>query len=129
MALTSKREIPMLQSVWQDDTTLQQAYATSLIAATPFRGQKKIPQNNAEGVYEALSKSPFVSLYSTASAAEDFAELVAWYELSRVNNFNVVIVVESADAKSRKYYVPLEFSGVKQRLTKVGEFLSANSNL
>ena len=65
-----------------------------------------------------------MSLYSTASAGEDIAELVAWYiELKRFNA-DLVIELSSASGETIKRYRPLEFRTVKDRFEAVQKLMS-----
>jgi hypothetical protein len=85
---------------WKGSHDLKEPYASSLVAKTAFRGKDKIAANQAESVYDAMQRSPFVSLYSTAAASEDLAELIAWYEEGQL--FNVELVTEISIEQGKK---------------------------
>ncbi len=70
------------KAVWADYRSLAQPYATGAIAHSVYRREPKLPLSQSPALYRALAQAPFVSLYATASAGEDFAELLAWRELS-----------------------------------------------
>ncbi|SEN01599.1 hypothetical protein SAMN02800694_2496 [Luteibacter sp. UNCMF331Sha3.1] len=71
------------RAIWTDYRSLAQPHADGTIAHSVYRREPKLPLSQSPALYQALGRSPFVSLYSTASAGEDFAELLAWRELSR----------------------------------------------
>jgi hypothetical protein len=62
---------------------------------TYFRGSTRLPLEQATDLYNSLSETPFVSLYATASANEDFAELVAWRELQQQHSATLTTSVSS----------------------------------
>ena len=95
---------------------------------TYFRGGSKLPAAEAEATYDALSRTPFVSLYATASEAEDFAELVAWHEILKQHQGNLVIEVTDARGKTLKQWDPLMFPGVQNRFANVDELLTSQSD-
>jgi hypothetical protein len=70
------------KTVWADYRSLAQPYANGPIAHSVYRREPRIPLAQSPALYRALAEAPFVSLYATASAGEDFAELLAWRELS-----------------------------------------------
>lgn len=103
----------------------------SVAAITPrtyFRGGSKLPAAEAEATYVALSRTPFVSLYATASEAEDFAELVAWHEILKQHQGDLVIEVTDARGKTLKQWDPLTFPGVEGRFANVDELLTSQSD-
>ena len=70
--------------------------ASSAAAETFFRGGQKVEVGWAQAVYDSLTPTPFVSLYATANARKDFAELVAWHEILRQLDADLVIEVDDA---------------------------------
>jgi len=118
---------PLISNIWADTRTLQPPYAASVLTTTAFRGGATIPTEDAPKVYDALAASPFLSLYSTAAASEDIAELVAWYEELKLRNANLVIEVSTAQGSTIKKYRPLEFPLVVERYRAVQELLSMRS--
>ena len=102
----------------------------SLAAVAPttyFRGGSKMPARKAEATYDALSQTPFVSLYATASELEDFAELVAWHEILKQHQGNLSIEVTDAHGRSLKQWEPLAFPNVQRRFVDVEELLTSQA--
>jgi hypothetical protein len=95
--------------------------------ATYFRGGSKMPARKAEATYDALSQTPFVSLYATASELEDFAELVAWHEILKQHQGNLSIEVTDAHGRSLKRWEPLAFPNVQRRFVDVEELLTSQA--
>ncbi len=94
----------------------------ALAAITPkthFRGGSPLALAQAAAIYDALSKTPFVSLYSTASREEDFAELVAWREMSQAHQADLVITVDNARNGEQRQWRPLSFPGVRARFAQL----------
>lgn len=115
---------PLIHDIWKDASDLKVPYANSAVTGTDFRGKGKVSVRKAQSIYEAMQDSPFVSLYSSASAGEDIAELVAWYiELKRFNA-DLVIELSSAHAETIKRYRPLGFRRVKDRFEAVQKLMS-----
>lgn len=85
------------KTVWVDYRSLAQPYATGAIAHSVYRREPKLPLSQSPALYTALAQAPFVSLYSTASAGEDFAELMAWRELS--SRFETPLKIQVLDAQ------------------------------
>ena len=76
----------------------------SVAAVTPktyFRGGSKLPASEAEATYDALSRTPFVSLHATASELEEFAELVTWHEILKQHQGDLDIEVKDAQTDAR----------------------------
>jgi hypothetical protein len=111
--------------IWTGPSALVPRLASSLAVSNIFRGGHPIPAARAVAVYEALSHTPFVSLYATANANEDFAELVSWHELLLQHHGYLDIEVDDADGKALKDYKPLSFPEVKGRFDSVVEFLGS----
>jgi hypothetical protein len=74
-------------------------------------------------VYDALVRTPFVSLYATASEMEDFAELVAWCEIFEQPQGSLTIEVKDAKGETLKRWEPLTFPAVRRRFVDVDELL------
>jgi hypothetical protein len=108
-------EMRPFRVLWVDYRDLAAPYATGPMGVTTYRRGQPIPLAQSPALYEALGASPFVSLYSTASAGEDLAELVAWSHLSRLN---IPLTVEVRDAAGRAVVAvePLKSPAVQARL-------------
>lgn len=104
------------KTVWVDYRSLAQPYATGVIAHSVYRRGPKLPLSQSPTLYRALAQAPFVSLYSTASAGEDFAELMAWRELS--SRFETPLKIQVLDALGVAIVSvePLKSPAVRSRL-------------
>lgn len=104
------------RTVWTDYRSLAQPYATDVIAHSVYRREPKLPASRAPALYRALGEAPFVSLYSTASAGEDFAELLAWRELS--TRFGMPLKIQVLDGRGIEVVSvePLKSPAVQSRL-------------
>jgi len=67
-------------------------------------------------IYDELSRSPFISLYSTLSWSEDFAEMGAFYHLTEKLHYRYYLYVLN-DGKIEKEYQPATFPSVKDRFS------------
>jgi len=107
---------PPFRTVWTDYRSLAQPYAADPISQTTYRRQPKLPASQAPALYRALDQAPFVSLYSTASAGEDFAELLAWRELS--TRFEAPLKIQVLDGRGIEVVSvePLKSPAVRSRL-------------
>jgi hypothetical protein len=77
---------------------------------------KMVPLSEAPALYKKLQESPFVSLYSTLSWAEDFAELGAFYHLTQVLKLPYTIIIHDSGG-SVKSYSPMSFPRAAARLS------------
>ncbi len=111
------------RDVWADYRGLAAPLSQGPLAQTLYRQQPPQPLAQAPALYEALAESPFVSLYSTASAGEDFAELVAWHVLSRSLDVRVTIWIRDAAGKLVARIDPLASKTVQARMKKADEML------
>jgi hypothetical protein len=62
-----------------------------------FNGGPKIKISDAVDVYQTLETSPLFSLYSSLNWADDFAEYVTFYYMTRHLNLTYRIVVRRND--------------------------------
>ena len=71
------------KDVWTGRTTLAPQYRNTLLESIIFRADGKVLSvDQAEALYKALSRTPFVSLYGSNNWHDDLAEVVAWYQLT-----------------------------------------------
>jgi hypothetical protein len=110
--------------IWLDRTRLAPPYDRSMIQSTAFRRGPRTPLAKAQALYQALSRTPFASLYATAAAGEDLAELVAWEQLATQRHQSLAIVVKDARGKIAYRYEPLTSSLVRSRFPAVEELLA-----
>lgn len=77
----------------------------------------------AIGLYEGLAKTPFSSLYGSRNWAEDFAEYMTWYYLTKVLDQPYEIQVFKDD-KLELSYQPMSTQRVLQRAEEVVHLLN-----
>lgn len=123
LGLSTRADGPFTAGIWRDRTALAPSLAASPVATTAFRRAPALPASKAEAIYDALAHSPFVSLYASAAAPEDLAELLTWRALSRLHGATLAISVVDADGATLKRYAPLDFPGVKARMDQVDQLL------
>jgi hypothetical protein len=111
--------------IWASQKSMVPQLASSAAATTVFREGHPLGVGQSTTVYGALAQTPFVSLYATASAMEDLAELVAWREVLIQHQGNLVIEVNDASGKTLRRWEPLIFPGVQKRFEDVDELLAS----
>lgn len=127
LGLSTKQGGAYTAGIWEDRTTLSPGLAASPAAATSFRRRPPLPIGQAGAVYDALAKTPFVSLYATAAAPEDLAELMTWRDIARRRQGSLAITVSDAAGKPLARYEPLSFPAVQARMARVDELLRDSS--
>jgi len=113
---------PLTAKIWEDRTLPAKQYRGTLLDSTRYRRGKILPVTRAVEVYEALSHTPFVSLYSTSSWHEDLAELLTVYQLTQKLNQPFRISVIDKDKKEIYFYEPMKSVLVKNRITQLKLF-------
>jgi hypothetical protein len=106
-------------TIWKSARELTSTLKSELASQTYFRGSARLPIERATDLYNSLSKTPFVSLYATASANEDFAELVAWRELQQQHRATLTITVKSPTGGDVREWQPFTFPEVQKRFVQV----------
>lgn len=102
--------------VWTDRLTVTSAYANPLLDRLVYRrGGRPIAVSDADKVYGALQRTPFVSLYASSNWHDDVAELVAWYHLTSRMDQPYRIVVREGD-REVLVYEPMASPLVQRRL-------------
>ena len=125
LKLSSELAPEFADGIWMDRRGLSAPWSEGDIAETPYRGGEPIPAEQAVALYQALSHTPFPSLYATAAAPEDFAELVAWRELSLASpNSTLEFVVHDGQGSQLYALKPLENVAVLKRMQALGDFLA-----
>ena len=110
---------PFTQDVWADNTTPAARYRDALLESVRFRsGGKVLPLGDARAVYEALSRTPFASLYGSRNWSDDFAEYVAVYELTQTLHQPYRIVI-GRGAEKTFVYEPMKSSLVLGRADRL----------
>jgi hypothetical protein len=106
-------------TIWKSAHELTATMNSALATRTYFRGSARLPLERATDLYNSLSETPFVSLYATASAREDFAELVAWRELQQQHSTTLTISVKSPSSSTATEWHPLTFPALQTRFAQV----------
>lgn len=104
------------KGLWKNINTYSWSFTDSIIIKSRFRpGGRRFLYDEAPMVYEALSRTPFVSLYSTASWHEDLAELLTVYHLTQVLNqpFRLTVTKNGKEVFSAE---PMNSALVQERL-------------
>ncbi len=112
------------KGIWKNYNTLSWPVTDSIALQSRFRlNGRRYKVDEAVAVYQSLSKTPFVSLYSTASWHEDLAELLTVYHLTNYlkQPFRVVV---SKNGKEMFNYEPMKSATVQQRLALLNYFYS-----
>jgi hypothetical protein len=123
--ITSEPHNRFVEGIWMEPHTLVPKLASSTAGTTYFHHGRPLAFSQAATVYDSLAQSPFVSLYSTASEQEDFAELVAWREVMQQHGGNLIIEMADADGKILRRWEPLTFPGVQKRFADVDDLLAS----
>ena len=122
LGLSTAPGSPFVSGIWEDRTVLAPGLSVSPAATTPFRRAPPVPLGRADVVYDALARTPFVSLYATAAAPEDVAELMTWHDIARRGGALAITVSDAAGRQLRRYE-PLSFPAVKARMERVDQLL------
>lgn len=109
------------KGIWTKLNTPAEQYIDSLIDKTIFRGGGKVPIREAPEIYRALSKTPFVSLYATASWAEDIAELETIYHLTHRMKQPFSVIVKKGKTELARFE-PMESKLVQKRFHHLNVF-------
>ena len=124
LGLSSELAPELARGIWIDRRGLSAPWSEQAIAGTPYRGGEAMPARQAVALYEALSHTPFPSLYATAAAPEDFAELVAWRELSLASPTSTLeFVVQDSQGHQLYSVKPLQSGAVRQRMDALADLL------
>jgi len=109
------------QNVWDTYNKPSENIISPLLETVLFRSGKPIAISNASEVYKEIQKTPFVSLYSTASWYEDLAEALTIYHLTEKmkQSYKVVVLKNGVQAAS---YEPNKNKHVKKRQNQLKLF-------
>ncbi|WP_338334998.1 hypothetical protein [Xanthomonas euvesicatoria] len=111
------------REIWTDYRSLAAPLDRGPLASSVYRRKPAQPLSQAPMLYRALAESPFVSLYSTASAGEDFAELIAWRELSKSFGVGLTIWIRDSSGNVVARFDPLASTSVQARMAKANALL------
>lgn len=92
----TEKPTPFTGRLWSDYKTFREEYRFGYKDRITFYGMNQGPKikiSEAIAVYRAMERVPVVSLYSTFNWAEDFAEYLTFYYLTRKRNTDYTITV------------------------------------
>jgi hypothetical protein len=109
-------KVTFTNRVWTDRTVFAPQYRITLLDSTHFRTRgKTLPIDSAGSVYQALERTPFVSLYSTSSQHEDLAEYLTVYHFTQKLKQPFQIIIHDRE-KEVLIYEPMKSKLVKSRM-------------
>jgi hypothetical protein len=74
---------PLVDGIWRDRLTPVDAYRQPLLMRAAYRHDgHAIPISEAPATYDALGRTPFISVYGSSNWHDDIAELLAWTQLT-----------------------------------------------
>lgn len=106
------------KNIWRLFNSPEVKFTNPILENTRFRSGKVQPIAVAKEIYNAIEKTPFVSLYGMASWYEDIAELVTIYHLTNKLNQPFVIYVKE-DGEIKSTFEPMTNKLVKRRLKQL----------
>lgn len=113
------------KNVWKNINTHDWPVRDSIVLKSQFRRDgRRFLKTEASRVYTALSQTPFVSLYSTASWHEDLAELLTIYHLTHMlkQPFRVVVKHNGKEVHS---FEPMNSDTIKKRIELLQQFYAS----
>ena len=112
--------------IWEDRTIVTPRFRDSLLQGIIFRrGGNALPVDQAETVYKALQKTPFVSLYGSCARSEDIAEYVTVYHMTHQLKQPFKIVIDKNNKKLFEYE-PMKSATVKSRIGAMKYFYAGS---
>jgi hypothetical protein len=116
------RPTPFTEGIWTDRLTAASQYRDSLLEHTRFRPRGGvIPIGQAERLYIALRKAPFVSVYGSSNWYDDLAEYLTLYHLTEKLHQPYRIVLRN-DGHEAFVYEPLKSDLVRRRFGQMKRF-------
>ena len=73
---------PLASGIWREDRTLGDEYKLPILMDILWRNGRPMSIAHAVDLYDALGRTPFISVYASCDPNDDFAELAAWSELT-----------------------------------------------
>lgn len=116
-------EAAFSKGIWADRTHIASQYSHPLLDSIRYRGGKPLRIHQAKPLYQSLSATPFVSLYSTNSRNEDLAEYLSVYHFTQKLNqpFRIIIRDKGKDVYK---YEPMKSKLVRSRMKEMARFYS-----
>ena len=73
---------PLVSGIWRDNRTPVDEYRLPILMGILWRNGRALSITHAADLYDALGRTPFISVYASCDSPDDLAELVAWTELT-----------------------------------------------
>ena len=73
---------PLVSGIWRDGMTPVDEYRLPILMSIVWRNGRAMPITHVADLYDALGRTPFISVYASCDSHDDLAELVAWSELT-----------------------------------------------
>jgi hypothetical protein len=128
---------PLISGIWKDDRTPVDEYRPAILMSILWRTGRAMPIAQAVELYDALGRTPFISVYASCDSHDDLAELVAWTQLTgrlhqpyRIvisRGRNVIRVIEPARSNLVRARPPVRFAN-STRSSRTSRPRGANSN-
>jgi hypothetical protein len=113
---------PFTEGVWSEHRTTVPLYRDPLRERMRFRANGKILAiDHVNSIYPSLSKTPFVSLYSSSNWGDDLAEYVAVFHWTEKLKQPYKIVISNG-SKKVFVYEPMKSDLVRKRVGEVKRF-------
>jgi hypothetical protein len=111
----------LVRDIWRDRITPADPYRQSLLMEVRYRQHGHVlPISKAPDLYDALGRTPFISVYGSCNWHEDIAELLAWTELTERLNQPYRILIEK-HGKVIRVIEPAKSKLVKARLKNLAQ--------
>jgi len=110
-----------VSGVWTDRTVIASPFQNGWLDSIRFRRGRVISIQLADSVYNALARTPFVSLYSTSSWHEDLAEFISVYDLTQIRKQPFRIVLHDGNHILFSYE-PMKSGLVRKRIRYIRRF-------
>jgi hypothetical protein len=112
---------PLVSGVWRDRLTPVDQYRQPLLMNLRYRRNGRVLRiSKAPDVYDALGRTPFISLYGSSNWHDDLAELLAWTELTGRLHQPYRIMIRKG-TKVTRVIEPAKSKLVQARLTHLGQ--------
>ncbi len=113
---------PFSAGVWEDARTPVSRYLDKGLMAIRFRqGGQVMDASNMTTLYEALGRTPFVSLYGSSACTEDLAEYVTVYHLTQTLHQPFRISVYDGDREAY-FHDPMASEITRSRFEHMNQF-------
>jgi len=118
------------RGVWKTGQEMAAPYEDPVFRRVNFEPDtKKIPISEAKALYEALGRTPCVSIYATRLVVEDLPETVAWRQMEILGQpYRIDVRDKSKGGKTVYTYEPLKNPLLRARFAKLAQFDSPAAN-